>query len=350
MAFTDYLDEKLGEGKEVSGERLYACPFCADTNKLKFSVHTDSDNKRDLWQCWRCGSKGNPIKFAMKYNKVGFQEAKDILEMYVDVDPIDQKYREEGLTDKEILHLKLIELNSPKKEEAKYPVPPRLPTGFKLLMENINNPEAYPYFEYLIKERKLNFDDIEKHNIGYIVSGYAMTSTGNKVDLSEHVIFFTYSNAGEYLYWNTRSIRSNPYLKSINAIPLEGELGKGDVVFNLNRAKYHDKVVILEGVIDALTIGDCGIATFGKQISDRQIELILNNVEKEATIYVMLDRDAPKQAIEVSERLVRDHKKTFIVMNPTYEDPNQLGKEKSWDIINNYSIHASSDKKAFLYL
>lgn len=349
MSFQDYLDEHLGQGKDLAGEVRYICPFCTSHNDYKMYVHTAEDKRKNLWHCFKCGERGNPIGFVMKYNRVNPQEAKDQLEMYINEDELAERHREQGLSDKEILYLHMLKQEQEEKEEAQL-TPPTLPTGYKLLVDNVHNPEAYPFFDYLLNVRQLPSEAIVKHNIGYVVNGYTTSRKGKPLLLKNHVVFFTYDNEGQYQYWNTRSIEKDPYLKSINAIQQDGELGKSDVVFNLNIARYQQELVIVEGVIDAITIGDSGVATFGKQVSDKQVELILKNWEINKPIYVMLDRDAPKEMESLIERLYQRHRETYVVMSPYDGDPNDLGHETTWDVIRDHSVHASSNKRVFLYL
>lgn len=351
MGFRDYLDLELDDKRSIGdgSQERYNCPFCPSNNDFKMYVRATNDEKDGLWDCKKCGRKGNPVSFVMEYNSVGYREARDILEMYMDDDMLTISYREQGLSDTEILYLLMLDKTETKSEEAEEPlVAPKLPTGLKLIMNNLNNPEVYPFVDYLVNKRNLPPEIIEKHNIGYITQGYIETQKGKRVGLNNHIIFFTYNDNGEYIYWNTRSIENNPYLKSINAIAGDGEYSKSTVVYNLNIAKRTGKIVIVEGVMDALTIGDSGVATFGKQVSNRQINDIVKGISPETEIYVMLDRDAPEQADALALKLYEKHKNTFIVLNPDNGDANDLGHDRTWEIINNHSISANSEKRLLL--
>ena len=350
MSFRDYLDLELDDSIDIGKEKRYDCPFCDDT-KHRFYVKVSSDNTDGLWFCQKCKESGNPVSFVMKYNGVGYREARDILEMYVDEDMFQQNYRELGLTDSEIMYLMLIQTEEDdEEEEDKTLVPPQLPVGTKLIMQNLDNPEVAPFVDYLVNTRNLPPEVICKHNIGYITKGYAVTESGKRATLDNHVVFFTYDNNGEYIYWNTRSILPDPYIKSFNGVARDGERSKRNVVFNLNIARKYDKMVIVEGVIDALTIGDNAVATFGSHVTDNQIGIILDNIKPETQIYVMLDRDAPKESLKTADRLYAKHKNTFIVISPTDEDANDIGTERAWEVINNHSVKANSDQRLALLL
>lgn len=349
MTFRDYLDLELYDYKDLGKETRYNCPFCPPNDKYKLYVNTEGGKRDGLWHCKRCDLTGNPVSFVMRYNGVDYREAKDILEMYVDEDSLSQSYRELGLTDAEIIYLMMIREEEAEEEKVHYTAPP-LPIGTKLIMDNLNNPEVHPFVDYLVNTRKLNPEAIRKHNIGYITKGHAFTTEGKKVTLDNHIVFFTYDNQGRYIYWNTRSIQKGAYIKSFNGMSGEGEYSKRNTVFNLNIARTQPEIVIVEGVIDALTIGDSGVATFGKQVTDEQVELILSNVTPEKGIYVMIDKDAPEQAEKLAQRLYHKHKNTFVVLNPEDADANDMGTYKTWELIRNHSVSANSDKRLMLYL
>ena len=349
MGFRDYLDLELYDFKDLGHEVRYNCPFCPTNNDYKLYVKVANDTTDGLWHCKKCDATGNPISFVMKYNNVGYGEAKDILEMYVDEDLFASNYRDLGLSDTEILYLMMIQEDEEEDKQIDYKAP-ALPFGTKLIMDNLNNPEVYPFIDYLVNVRKLDPEVIEKYNIGYITNGYALTTEGKKVTLDNHIVFFTFDNQGQYIYWNTRSILKEPYIKSFNGVSKEGEFSKRNTVFNLNIAKDQEEIVIVEGVIDALTIGKSGVATFGKQVTDEQVNIILDNITPEKKIYVMIDRDAPKQADKLAQRLYQRHKNTFIVLNPEDKDANDMGTDKTWELIHNHSVSADSNKRLMLFL
>lgn len=348
MGFRDYLDLELDDFKDVGHEVRYNCPFCPPNTDYKLYVKVASDNTDGLWHCKKCDSTGNPISFVMKYNKVGFGEAKDILEMYVDEDLFASNYRELGLSDSEIMYLMLIQ--EEEEEEVQEFKAPELPVGTKLIMDNLHNPEVIPFVDYLVNKRRLNPDVIEFYNIGYIKKGHATTVEGKNVPLDNHIVFFTYDNHGRYIYWNTRSILPDPYIKSFNGVSKEGEYSKRNTIFNMGVARHQPEIVVVEGVIDALTIGHSGVATFGKQVTDAQVAEILKNVTPEKKIYVMIDRDAPVQADKLAQRLYEKHKNTFIVLNPEDHDANDIGTDKTWELIRNHSIRADSNQRLMLFL
>lgn len=353
MSFKDYLDDELMESKETNGDQTrYNCPFCPPNNDFKFYVNTSGSNKDGLWTCFKCGSKGNPVSFVMKYEKVDFNTAKDMLEIYgYGEDDFIHEASSKGLSVEEYLLLMMIEHDKPKeKDKEKELTPPPLPVGYKRIVDNLYNPEVIPFVDYLVNKRGYTTEDIVTHNIGYITDGYATTVTNNKVGIHNHVVFITHDNNGRYQYWNTRSIEPNPKIKSLNGMAKDNEFSKRTVIFNLNRAKNMNELVLVEGVTDALTVGDSGIATFGKQVTDEQVNLLLNNLLPTQKLYLMLDRDADEQTVKLADKLYPKHEETYIVLNPTGKDANDLGRDKTWEVIRAYAKKANPENLSLLFI
>lgn len=342
--FADLLSSELGYPIDIGTEYRYNCPFCEPNQKHKLYLHVAEDKKQDLWHCFKCGQRGNPVSFTMRYFQVGFPEALDILEGY-DYSFENRNYtpKDETLTDEEFILLKFMNTQEEQQQEQapqEKLVPPQLPNGFKLLAQNLRNPEAYPFLLYA-HSRGFTLEDIYLHNIGYVLHAVVPLDNGKEIHLENHLVFLTHGDDGRMQYWNTRAI-SQGYIKSFNAPSKDHEYSKRNVVFNLNRAKHTPCVVINEGVPDALAIGESGVGTFGKQVTDDQVKLIVQDLTPDQRVYIFLDNDAKSEIQRLAERLYKLHEETYIVKNPTDKDANALGKERAWEIIMNHSIKADA--------
>lgn len=353
MSFSDYLVDKLGEDYlEANDHRIYFCPFCHETPDRKLYVNTSGGEHDGLWDCKRCSRVGNPVGFVMEFEGVGFGQAKDILEMYgFEDNEFFSQAKAEGLSDEEALYLMLLSGNKVEEKQEVRKTPPPLPEGLKLMMDNLDKKEVVPFLDYLVNKRNIEPRMVSKHNIGYVKEGSFTTSSGKKVSLYDHLVFFTYDNEGKYKYWNTRSIRNNPYLKTINASGSDEEFGRADSLFNFNTARLQSNIVLTEGVFDALTVGDEGVSGFGKQYTTNQVATILEGIEPIQKVYILLDRDAimvknargESTTIKLAEQLYSEHEETYIVIPETNEDPNDLGHDKVWDLIENNAVKGSPE-------
>lgn len=333
--FIDFLKQELGESRDAGGETRFNCPFCGETDQKMYV-----QNSKGLWICFKCSETGNPVSFVMKHYGIGFVEAKDILALHgYDVDTGEGEYDTsqygEELTPEERLYLFVVREGEPLEKDVKeeYTMP-KPPTNTKSLSNNLNNPEAFPFFAYLHK-RGVTLEQIHTHNISYVTYGTVELRDGREMDLVNHLVFFTFNNNKEPIYWNTRSIDPNPFIKSFNAPSDPEEYSKSNTIFNLNNALNTDKIVINEGVFDAMTVGESGVATFGKKITHKQIELIKEAVKGRATpIYLFLDSDAVDETVQAVNKLNEQvNSSVYIVINNTDKDANDLGKEACEDLI-----------------
>lgn len=337
MQFTDFLTEELGNPKENTiGELRYCCPFCGES-KYKFYVKEDNGQ----YICFKCEEKGNPITFMKKYYNVGSKGALDLLEgKNIDLDRREIINYDSELSESEKLILMLRGAKKERTQENK--VPPSLPFGLKYLKDNFNNSEAHPFLTYLYS-RSITKEQIVKYNIGYIINGWCYKSNKkDKMVIKNSIVFFTFNKQGQYIYWNTRSIEKNPLIKSINAPAGDNEIGKKDVIFNLNNVLDKHFVVVTEGVFDALTLQDYGVATLGKAVSQEQIELLKDALQVQTSIYVFLDSDTPTKNIELASKMYKTHPKTFLVPHGN-QDANDLGMIGTLEIIKENRIQASPE-------
>lgn len=97
-------------------------------------------------------------------------------------------------------------------------------------------------------------------------------------------------------------------------------------VFNLSRIPEDTPIIICEGVFTAISAGPQSVATYGKHVSDLQIEMILR--KKPSCIYVNLDEDASKNATALARRIVKFGYSgdIYIVHNPEGKDASDLGR------------------------
>lgn len=344
--FLELVRETAGDYKNSSTHERYCCPFCMET-KYKFYVEVDDPYR---WICFKCGLKGNPITYVREFYGMNYQEAKDVLVTYdydidnLDVSRFNSQYADDSLTESEQI---LLAINGLKKTTIDINLEdvvddyqfPTLPTGVKFFANIIgsgNELEALPFIEYL-QSRGVTSEEVITHGMGYVTYGEVTMPNGTSLTLQDHVIFLTYDNLGNPMYWNTRAIHKESYIKSFNAPSREHEYGKHNSVFNLNRAKTTGKVIINEGVFDALTCGNSGVATFGKQITDSQVRLLLSAMrhDKDIAYYIFLDRDAYDKGLTLAEKLYKHTNNVYLVLNTTESDANDLGRDYVSTLIDN---------------
>lgn len=347
MTLARYIKNKIPGVKNPEDELQFKCPFCHD-HKPRLYVNIDrSSPKYGLWICHNCDRKGNALSLIQKLENLSYYDAKNRLyEIDNNINILydsDSDDADDSLSDNDVLLSYLISKDNNETDDdsggLSVKQPAMLPFGLRYFRDNLNNPEALPFIQYCTK-RKFPMDYLVNSGAGYIKYGNAKTSKG-QFSMYNQVVFMTYDMNNNYAYWNTRSIYPSK-VKTYNAPEIEGHYGKSDLLFNLNNAIKYKNIVLCEGVPDALTIGLNGICSFGKMVSDRQKELLAKYLNPGQNLFVMLDMDASKIALETAKSLYSVHPNTFIVYNPYYRDQNSLGRQKTWEVIKNNSIRANT--------
>lgn len=153
---------------------------------------------------------------------------------------------------------------------------------------------------------------MSKHGVGYATKG---------AYFGYLIIPFYYR--GQLRYYNARNVigqgpRYNNPNKDITGV------GKEFIIFNYDALEMYRSVYICEGALNALTIGDRGIATMGKVVSKYQLnELIKAPCQR---YIILLDFDAQKYAIELALKLIQ-YKKVKLVLFEDNRDVNDLGRK-----------------------
>lgn len=334
--FYDLINDIAGENKEAITDYRYKCPFCGET-KFKFYVQKESPY---LWQCYHCGRSGRPVTFVMQYYGVTFHKAVDILDTYMEDEGLLNFEQITGYDSNELTEAEQILLsltahnNTPTSTEAMTAV--LYPTNTKFFQFNMHNPEAYPYMQYLV-DRGVTLKQLLQHGMGYVIRGeVAKTDGEGTITITNSVIFTTFDDHNQPRYWNTRSIEPDAYIKALNAPARRDQFGKNNSIFNLNRARKTDKIIISEGVFNALTTGDSGVATFGKQVTEGQVSMLaeagIDNPKMK--YYIFLDTDATKEALKLAKKLYQYVPNVYLVENPYKgKDANDLGSAITQELI-----------------
>ena len=106
-------------------------------------------------------------------------------------------------------------------------------------------------------------------------------------------------------------------------------MDKREVLWNFDNARKSDTVVVTEGVFDAIRVGRCGVATFGKAVSETQVGLLQQYWRH---VVILLDPDAPKE----TQRVKAMFGPTVDVVAVTlrgYKDAGETPQQELWSQI-----------------
>ena len=272
------VNSVLGTGKATARNNYtYHCPFC-NHHKPKLEINFATNEKgENPWECWVCNTRGRTIRSLLYQLKTPKDQAREVL-----------KYVKKGDI-YEYKHIGAVEL----------------PKNFQLIYEAsptsiiANNVKKYLY------ERGLTDNDFIKYGIGYCTSG----------EYGGRIIIPSYSASNQLNYFVARSYDGN-YYKYKNP-----ETSK-DIIFFENLINWNQPIIICEGVFDAIAIRRNAIPILGKSISKALLKKIIQSDVED--IYIALDQDAIKKALEYCEQFLNIGKQVYLV-DLKEKDPSDMG-------------------------
>lgn len=215
---------------EVDIDFIIFCPFHNNTRTPAAEVHKTNG----LFYCFACQETKELTEVVMQASGRSYFEAARLIDS-----KSDNKNLVEALEDT---------LNK-KPEFEEYDL-----DMIERLNKNVStNSRAIEYY----KSRNINKDSVEKYKLGY----------SEKQDM---VTIPVYSPDGLCLGFVGRSIEGKVF-KNTPGLP------KSKTLFNLQRAKRHDKVFVVESSFDAIRLEQVGVhavATLGATISKEQRKLL----------------------------------------------------------------------------
>jgi len=282
------VETVVGKSTKKTGTNYaFYCPFCNHRKKkLEIDVEKNSEGNNP-WHCWTCDSKGKTLISLFRKLKVGQNKFEKLNEL-------------NGST----------YTSQPK--ETKY-VAQELPEEYEPLWIQKDHPEWLNAISYLIRDRKLTREDILKYRIGYCPRGL----------YARKIIIPSYNEDGELNFFTGRSYYDEEY-KHRNP-----DWSKDVIGFELF-VNWKLPIVLCEGVMDAITIKRNAIPLFGKIVLD---QLKIKVVEKKVKqVYIALDSDALKKALEIVEYFMNQGIQVHLV-NMDNKDPNEMGFENITKLI-----------------
>lgn len=286
----EILESVLGKGKPTArGNHAFHCPFCGSSKKkLEIQINSTIESENH-WHCWTCNISGKKLTNLFKK----LQVSREVIAELLSVIKVSSYYKQDVNIESTIL---------------------RLPDEYQPLWRNNGSIEQKNALNYLVNVRKVTLSEIIKYNIGYCATGkYAKMIIVPSYDARGHMNYFVGRS-----YYQTDGFRhKNP------------NVSKEIVGFELF-INWDYPIVLVEGAFDAIAVRRNAIPLFGKTISDELRKKIIENKVKE--IYVCLDKDAQKQAIEHAEEFMDNGMNVFFV-DLKRKDPAEIGFQNMIQII-----------------
>ena len=286
------IDSVLGKGKPTSkGNRAYNCPECKH-HKPKLEVNLDESSSHfQSYNCWSCGFKGKKLTTLFRKIEVDYDKVSEL----------------KFLTKSSFKENNEVKTTLIKKVE--------LPKEFISLINPPNNITTKHALHHL-KTRNILKEDIIKYNIGYCEFG----------NYSNMIILPSYNSEGNLNYFTARNFNKNSTMKYKNPDISRDIIGL-ELFINWNVP-----ITLCEGIFDAIAIKRNVIPLLGKTIQKSLMKKIINSsVEK---IYIALDKDAIKQALQFCESLMNEGKEVYLI-DINEKDPSEIGFKKFTNLIQN---------------
>ena len=272
------LEDVIGKGHKRSKDNYaYHCPFCNHRKpKLEINLATDQDGNNH-WACWVCQTRGKSIRSLLKQLKVPHDKVQAILK-YLPKNA-QREYKTEDIVE--------------------------LPAEYQLLSKASNQSIIASSVKKYLYGRGINDIDIAKYSIGYATTG----------GYGGRIIIPSYNASNQLNFFIARTFQ-NSYFKYKNP-----QTSK-DIIFFENLINWNVPIILCEGVFDAMAIRRNAIPILGKTLATSLYKKIISSKLKD--VYIALDSDAKKRALEIAEKLLNQGKRVFLIDLPD-KDPSEMG-------------------------
>lgn len=295
-------------------EYLLPCPYCA-SDRLRWNHPT-----KQLWICWGCRRTGSTLDLVQALEKLDLRSAMHYVDrLYVGGDA-------------SLELLPLVVARPVRVSLGDLPAMP-WPTGVDLLADEDAHRIAWRY--------------LTRRGVDATVALAYKIGIGRFGRLERYLVFPCYQD-GRLVYWQGRAtwdpppqldavqrkawVRETHFRKTLNPLGSADTAGAAEVLFNYDRARQSQHVVICEGPFDAIKVGPHATALLGKVASDAKINLLRRMHAARYTIYLDRGVEEQKLAAKLAAEL-SPYAPTFIAIPPDGYDPGALTPEQNNHVI-----------------
>jgi len=256
------VEEVLGCHKKTNAEnpqKYFNCksPICKkDHNKYNLAYHAESK----IFKCWKCGVHGSVFTLIKNYGANFLVEKLKLALPYY-------KNNANNFLQKELVDYESISCD--------------LPSEYLPLWIHRDTFKYKNALNYIVNERKITLEEIEKYKIGY-------TEDGPK---KLRIILPSFNKRGIINYYEARAYYNKlkeAYMKPDNPY-------KDDIIFNEKFINFDVPVFLVEGCFDAIRIPNA-IPMLGKIPSNL---IIMNLLKYKPRVILCLDEDAIADCYEI---------------------------------------------------
>jgi len=299
-----FLTENLQNVTFRNTEFNARCPICNDSQKnprkKRFYLKYTPENG-GVYNCFNCGKSGNFIDLYSRIKGISSNQA------FKEVNNYNFSNLKESLKKKKQPNKKETEvLNIPEFSNLK-----RDWTGLDETQEGIiiNN---YKYIlRKFVQERRL-----PKNYPFYIAY---------KGDYKNRIIIPIFGQYGEVIYFQGRATNSDIKPKYLNPSLSDKKM----IIMNLHKFDPYKYIIITEGPLDAILVGNQGTCVFGSTITDKFLEILMKKTNKGIIVALDNDETGIKETMKIINKSNHGKKLFYFTMpDKKIKDINQLVIEK----------------------
>jgi len=321
--FSSLTGQRKKEGREIRVD----CPLCGSEGNFSYS------SQKPLWHCWSCGEGGDWLDFMQKVKGLDFQRALQELALSagVELSPQNQQAYQAYTRKADIL------------EEAQ-----------ELFKENLFKPDkdgedgaviayladrGYSAQEWLDMElgaytdrRELQeylkgkgYSEKEIRESGLLTSGFG----------EDYQLAFLWRDAsGRAIGLVGRALLSDEELKErgLSKYKYSAGLHKGEGLIGFSSARGSERIILLEGVLDALYLNFRGfksVAVGGTDLSATQLQSLKLAGCKELLLAMDMDEAGQKATEKIIKKISSSSLRAYVVSLPAgFKDADELIREK----------------------
>ena len=265
----------MGRSYKSNEEYLYKCPKCGH-HKRKLSVNFD----KNVFKCWICDYSGKNIFYLVRSH--GSHADKQDWKKVANI----------------------IDFSEQEKEIQKIEV--ELPKEFITLTGKHISPLSIPARKYLA-DRGITEEQIIWWKMGYCPDG----------KYANRIVVPSFDMDGELTYFISRSYDNN-WIKYLNP-PAEK-----DFIFNELYLDWNKDITIVEGVFDAVAVGNA-IPLLGSTIKEDSY-IFQTIVEKCDTLYFALDADAAAKEDKIINLFMSYGIECYKIDTTGFDDVGEMNK------------------------
>lgn len=278
-------------GSELDSHFLIFCPFHNNRNTPACEI----DKEKGLFLCFSCGENGTLVDFVMKTTKRSYFEANRVISSAAKETNFAEQIITQTNKDNKLEEFDVSLIN-------------------RLHSDCLNSERSLDYFT----GRGISTESISTFTLGYSPN-------------QDMVTVPVQTESGMYVGFVARSVEGKTFKNSTN-------LPRSKVLFNLNRCKFTD-IIVVESSFDAIKLHQLGfnaVATLGANVSREQLRLL----EKYAIrIIIAPDSDEAGQAfVKKIKDNIKNREINIIQIPEGKKDIGDMTKDEIVQAINNKSL------------